>query len=226
MWKFFQNEGIKAARFDISRQQFMVRQCRAGQSVLNIGVGDGTSEQLALARGIDVYSLDPDAKAIARLREALSLGEKAQVGYAQNMPFESEQFDVVIMAEVIEHLEDETLHKSLEEVLRVLKPKWGLILSTPYRENLEAAKVFCPYCEKKFHPYGHVQSFDKARLLDLLQSLGYHPVRVKLTTFVRWYPLSPTRIIRSAVRLLLARFGDPIADPRLVAWAYKPVGGA
>lgn len=222
LWSFYQNEGIHMGRFSVPRQHYMLKQCRRGQSVLNIGVGAGTLERLALERGIDIHSLDPDVSTVIRLQNTLQMGDKARVGYSQDIPFETNRFDVVIMAEVIEHLEQDILEQSLREVLRVLKPSGYLVASTPYRENLEANQVLCPYCLNKYHQRGHVQSFDKPRLKGLLAEAGYHPVRLKVTTFVQWSPPHPMRLLKSAARLLLAHLGEPIADPHLVAKAYKP----
>ena len=222
LWRFYQNEGIGIGRFSAPRQHYMLKQCRRGQAVLNIGVGAAILERLALERGIDVHSLDPDESTIRRLQATLQMGDKALVGYSQDIPFETNKFDVVIMAEVIEHLEQDILERSLREVLRVLKPCGYLVASTPYRENLEANQVLCPYCMKQYHCCGHVQTFDKPRLRSLLAEAGYYPIRLKVTTFVQWSPPHPVRLLKSAARLLLAHLGEPIADPHLIAKAYKP----
>ena len=52
------------------------------------------------------------------------------------MPFEDAQFDIVVMCEVVERLDDEILSKALLEVWRVLKQGGFLLASTPYREDL------------------------------------------------------------------------------------------
>ncbi len=49
-----------------------------------------------------------------------------QNGYAENMPYENEKFDLVIMEDVLEHVADP--EKVMDECYRVLKPK-GIILA-------------------------------------------------------------------------------------------------
>lgn len=107
----------------------------------------------------EVYALDPIEKALVSLRERLQLGNKAQVGYGQNIPFESNFFDVVVVSEVLEHLSPEIMHATLSEIHRVLR-KGGLLLGTvPARENYHQKIVVCPYCAKIFHRWGHLQTF-------------------------------------------------------------------
>lgn len=42
-------------------------------------------------------------------------------GDISNMPFKNSSFDTVFATELLEHLDDETLSKGLDEILRVLK---------------------------------------------------------------------------------------------------------
>lgn len=168
IWEHFQNEGIDSFSESRGRLEYLVRKIAPGSRVLNIGVGNGMFERLAKGKKVDVWSLDPSERAIARLRQELSLGEKAQVGYSQNMPFADEHFDVVVMSEVLEHLDDEVLEATLQEVYRVLRPD-GLFLGTvPARERLADSNVVCPHCAQQFHRWGHRQSFDKGRLSQVL----------------------------------------------------------
>jgi SAM-dependent methyltransferase len=135
---------------------------------LNVGVGGGAFEEIGLEIGLDVFSLDPDAESIARLNRRPESNEKAKVGYLQSVPFASGQFDVVVVSEVLEHLSDEVLQKSIDEIHRVLSPG-GLVAGTvPAREVLSEQLVVCPYCGEKFHRKGHLQSFGEQKLNDLL----------------------------------------------------------
>lgn len=170
IWDFFQNEGIESFSQSRGRQEFLVRRIADGMRVLNIGVGDGSLETLACAKRLDVWSLDPSERAIEHLRGRLNHGEKAQVGYSQKMPFPDEHFDCVVMTEVLEHLDDETLDASLAEVCRVLRVNGLFIGTVPARERLANQRVVCPQCGCQFHRWGHKRRFDTDTLTSVLRT--------------------------------------------------------
>jgi ubiquinone/menaquinone biosynthesis C-methylase UbiE len=113
--------------------------------------------------------LDPSRRSIERLREKLGLGDAAQVGYADALPFADGGFDRVIMAEVLEHLDDDTLVAALGEVARVVCPTGKFIGTVPADEDLRSQVAICPDCGKRFHRWGHVQSFSDDRLRAVLR---------------------------------------------------------
>ncbi len=184
IWELYQNDsalklvGCK----DHGRVAFIARHVPASASVLNIGVGVGTLERMLTASGNDIYSLDPSQTSINRLRTELHLGDKAKVGRAEEIPFAARSFDCVIMTEVLEHLTDETLARALDEVRRVLKPNGTFLGSVPADEDLADNLVVCPNCAERFHRWGHVQSFDMARLSSLLAD-KFHGANVKRVVF-------------------------------------------
>lgn len=167
IWDHFQSHS-EAASFknNNSRLVYLAKTIfPSDKRVLNIGVGNGLLEELLQSRGLDVFSLDPSEKAIVSLRNRLGLAESsAKTGYSQSIPFGDGVFDVVFMSEVIEHLDNEVLDKTLAEVLRVLAPSGRYIGTVPADEDLEENEVVCPDCGKVFHRWGHVQSFTKHRL--------------------------------------------------------------
>lgn len=99
-----------------------------GLSVLEIGGGIGEFSRCMKARGIKVTFVDMNKHNVLK---AKSLGVKAHqldVNFGL-YPFRNEQFDGVVMLDVIEHVvKAEFL---LEETCRVMKPGGFFILSTP-----------------------------------------------------------------------------------------------
>lgn len=169
IWDHFQNEGADSFAQSQGRLEFLARRLRPGVRALNIGVGNGALERMAVRKGVDIWSLDPSDRAIASLRKELRLGEKAQAGFCQSMPFPDAHFDVVMMSEVLEHLDDEVFEATLAEVRRVLRPGGRFIGTVPAREKLEDSIVICPHCGVQFHRWGHKRSFDVGSLTGALQ---------------------------------------------------------
>lgn len=138
------------------------------KKVLDIGVGRGTLISILTEKDCQVFCLDPSETSIHTLQADLGLGDRARVGYAQNIPFEDHSFDYVVMTEVLEHLSDEVLIETIREVRRVLVPGGMFVGSVPADENLIDSLVICPDCGKRFHRWGHMQSFSQQRLQGIL----------------------------------------------------------
>jgi SAM-dependent methyltransferase len=168
LWAHYQTEHTEVFAASRARLRFLIQRAERlthGRSLLNIGCGDGYLEQTAQQRKWNVVSVDPDAKSAERLR---ALGLDARCGTIQALPLQQQSVDVVICTEVFEHLTPQVLDAGLDQVRRVLKPGGLLIGTVPYRENLAENQVFCPDCKKRFHRWGHEQSFDEAAITALL----------------------------------------------------------
>lgn len=147
-------------------------------------------ENILTKQGCKVYSLDPSVAAIEKLRKILGMDDlTAKVGYSENIPFGDNTFNVVIMSEVIEHLTDEIISKTFQEVHRVLVPGGRYIGTVPADENLKENEAVCPDCGKVFHRWGHVQSFTGNRLISFLQPTFVN-VYVKRFYFGSWATLN------------------------------------
>lgn len=166
IWDYYQNNddiGNFAFNAD-TRYRFIADRVSAEKKALNIGVGRGGLEALLLEKGVDVYCLDPSSDSINAIRKRFGVGERAQAGYSQKMPFTDGAFDVVIMSEVLEHLSDDVLLKTIDEIKRVLRAGGVFIGTVPADENLKDSLVVCPCCGNSFHRWGHVQSFSQDRI--------------------------------------------------------------
>ena len=98
--------------------------------LLDIGCGTGKNIESFSTLG-KVWGIDYSEQAIKFCRtrglQNIILAE------AGNIPFCSESFDVITMLDVLEHLEED---KTLEEVVRILKPKGLLIVTVPAYQSL------------------------------------------------------------------------------------------
>ena len=138
-------------------------------NILNVGVGNGQLEKFLNEQGFNIYSLDPSENAIDALVEHHNFpADHAYTGSAADMSFSSAFFDFIVMSEVLEHLDDVTLHKALSELQRTLKPGGYFIGTCPDNEDLVLNSFTCPYCSKYSHRVGHIHSFTTQTLAILL----------------------------------------------------------
>ena len=95
-----------------------------------------------------------------------------------SFPYPDQEFDLVIFAEIIEHLLNDPC-KVLREIKRVLKPNGTLILTTPNVARLEnvtrltsGTNIYDPY--SGYGPYGrHNREYNRHELLTLLGHEGF-----------------------------------------------------
>lgn len=224
IWDHFQNEGIQSFGGAYPRLEYLARRLRPKERVLNIGIGSGAFEQIALNRGIEIWALDPNERAVAALRERLGLGERVQQGRSQSLPFDDDQFDAVVMSEVLEHLDERIRDNSLAEVKRVLKSGGRLIGTVPARERLEDSHVVCPNCEHHFHRWGHQAAFDLESMNSVLS--GYFEVeRVEECFFNEWHSAPWRRRLGGLIKKFLSWRGlGPYGTARNIFFIARKSG--
>lgn len=162
IWDYWQNTDIKAFTSNTGRLNYVGKLVTntGKRKVLTIGVGDLYLEKILLRDGIDLYVMDPSEASISSAHDVLHMdSNRAIVGYSQDMPFEADSFDVIVMSEVLEHLDDDVLARTIHELYRVLRKGGQFIGTVPFNEDLK--EIMCPYCSSVFHRVGHVRSFDQ-----------------------------------------------------------------
>ncbi|MDD5557055.1 MAG: class I SAM-dependent methyltransferase [bacterium] len=219
IWEYYQSEAPEVFEGSVGRLRHLARRVESGK-VLNIGVGAGVFERIALDRGLDVHSIDPSERAVESLRERLGMGGKAKVGAADRIPFPDASFDAVVVSELIEHLPDEVLARAIDEIGRVLIPGGMLAGTVPACENLAEQRVVCPRCGERFHRWGHVQSFDPGRLRTLLAS-RFRVEEISRRPFFHWGRLNWKGRIIAAAKLSLSRLGVRGAGESIVFIARR-----
>lgn len=101
-------------------------------TLLDVGCGAGynlikAQEEL----NCSCFGVDPDpgGHGVGRYDYNENNDLNIQQGFAENIPFEDNKFDVVICSHVLEHVEDKT--RTLQEINRVLKDDGTLIIGMP-----------------------------------------------------------------------------------------------
>jgi len=151
--------------------------------VLDVGCYNGFLSKKILDKGNEVFGLDIAKEA---LKKASLLGIKTkQADLEDKFPFSSGFFDVVVAAEIIEHLKD--TDSFLKEIYRVLKPEGYLVLSTSNLVSFGRRIMYLlgkdGYHEASFsYPpkaAGHLRYFNKDLLLGLIKK---HNFKISLFT--------------------------------------------
>ena len=109
-----------------------------GLKALDVGCGGGFTCEFMAKRGVIVSGIDPVINSIQVAQEhASKSGIKIDYrqGFAENLPFDDNSFDIVTCVDVLEHVAD--LNKVISEINRVLKPN-GLFLFDTINRNFKS----------------------------------------------------------------------------------------
>jgi len=111
----------------------------AGLQVLDLGCGMGTFAIEAARLGARATGIDPAPAAVSAALQ-VAHGERSQASFVQAdaaaLPVASGSADVVLAADVTEHLDDATLALVLGEAFRALRTGGRMVLYTPERRHL------------------------------------------------------------------------------------------
>ena len=120
------------------------------ESILDIGCGNGiiTNE---LAEHYHICGVDISAEALKQVK-----AETLQAS-ADSIPVRDRSWDMVFSSEMLEHLPDDVLERTIHEITRITRKY--VFITVPNRELLEARWIRCPKCGNTFHIYGHLHSF-------------------------------------------------------------------
>lgn len=119
-----------------------------GRKLLDLGCGDGADLKLLESRGAEVYGLDASKEMINFAKQKLP-NANLKVGLFENIPFDSNLFDVVVSKYALQASYD--LGVAFKEISRTLKSDgiFVCLVTHPLRQFLEKKKKGKDYFKKE-----------------------------------------------------------------------------
>jgi ubiquinone/menaquinone biosynthesis C-methylase UbiE len=154
-------------------------------NILNIGFGSGNLEKIYFStkKNFSWNGIDISRESVIRALKKYPKG-KFEIGNITNIKNKDNQFDYVIVLEVLEHIRPRFTLKALGEILRVLKPEGKLIFSVPLNEKLEEM------ISKGENPNAHVRVYTRSLIKAELSIAGFKILKEKiLFAFNKYYKI-------------------------------------
>lgn len=160
-----------------------------GDAVLDFGCGTGRimKKMKELSPKSKFTGVDVSETAINIAKKKHIWANFYSVQDGDKFPFKKNSFDLILAADVIEHVYN-TKH-TLSELHRVLKRDGKIIVTTPYYGFIKNLLIIALDFDNIFDPAGpHIRFFSKKSLFSLLGSIGLKIIQHGY--FGRFYPIS------------------------------------
>src|ERR1700743_3078505 len=134
--------------------------------VLELGAGDGSILKLLVEKNFapEYHAVELSASGVERIKERnIASIKSVQVFDGYHLPFGDDEFDLVILSHVLEHVEHERL--LLRELRRVAK---RCLIEVPIDYRFGVDKRI-----KHFLAYGHINMYTPSSLRYLLRTEGF-----------------------------------------------------
>jgi 2-polyprenyl-3-methyl-5-hydroxy-6-metoxy-1,4-benzoquinol methylase len=180
----------------VARYQVVIDCVESAAQVLEIGSGDGRLTASLAESSAKVVGIEIDNIAVRLAASALQPMENCVIAQADcyRLPFLAEKFDVVVMADVIEHLDKP--EAALAEVARVLKSDGTLILTTP---KWRPDRVWDVY---------HVHEYTPSEITNCLKNF-FECVKISYFWPLFWSNVYSTKIGWRILRVYARYFTNP-----------------
>ena len=151
--------------------------------LLDFGCGSGHFLKMAAAFGLDSVGVDRSAarRKIAGFEIANDLSEI------------DDDFDIITMFEVLEHLDDPL--DLLASLTKRLRPNGMFVVEVP--DCTGVSEITSEYDYRKIHPLDHINAFEPRTLVDMLHRVGLHPI-AKPPAYVTTDPIRVVKDIAKA----------------------------
>lgn len=194
LWEYYQNDNSGVFSGTHDRHKKVAKEVKkiipAHSKVLEIGFGDGYLLK-KLSRDYDCSGADISLDLVEKMRQKIPAIKFSLIANSI-LPYQEKQFDCFIASEVMEHMSNEELSICIREIKRILKHDGYAVITVPAEENLKENECFCPYCNKRFHKWGHKQSWNIKKIKQVFSdfdsiSVKDYFVRYEGNDFLEWF---------------------------------------
>lgn len=179
-WDVFGNINPVTPWFSVKSRDWLLKEIlkiskdmvtpKAKLRILDMGSGSGEFINfIKLKTDFECYGIDLSEERIKIAKKDFS-GVKFDIGSLSKTNFEDGFFDIIVSTQTIEHLMDEDLKPSFDEMYRILNVGGKALITTRFEEDLSVKKKVCPDCLAIFKHSQHLQSFSMNSIQELLES--------------------------------------------------------
>lgn len=159
-----------------SLEQTLIRlELRSGESILDVGCGTGAllSMLSASASGVNLSGVDPVSEMLDIARQKLGSAAVLKQGFAENLPFTSQKFDLVISTNAFHYFRNPV--RALEEMGRVLS-EGGRIVITDWCGDY----LICRLCDPllRILSSAHNRTYGDKQCRRFFQQAGFTGVQI------------------------------------------------
>ena len=137
--------------------------------ILDVGCGKGWVADHYTANNWQVISMDISLTNPQKVAEKYKSNHQSLVADAFHLPIQPNTIDVIIAAEIMEHVQDPKVF--MERLVIALKPGGQLLITTPYNEDI--AYHLCVHCNRPTPAHAHLHRFNEQNIKPLLPA-GTH----------------------------------------------------
>ena len=163
------------------------------KTALDYGCGPGFLIPHLLSQKLQVSAAEFSPRSLELVRYKFGSDPNFEGAFEpQDFIRDGKVFDLIMVVEIIEHLDDKMLEKCIETVKALLGRGAVAIFTTPNEEDLTKSYVYCPEGDVVFHRWQHVRSWSKDSLTSFLQAHDLSVVDAFTTNFSSYKTASPS----------------------------------
>jgi 2-polyprenyl-3-methyl-5-hydroxy-6-metoxy-1,4-benzoquinol methylase len=158
----------------------LIKPALKNNRLLDIGAGTGAFLDHCKRKGVDVYGIEPDAdaRAIAQVNYGLNLQEEPSIAQ-----FKSEQFSVITMWHVLEHVSE--LNQRVAELRRLLTDDGRIYIAVPNHKSSDAKYYGASWAA--YDVPRHLYHFEQKTIQHLFEKHKLHLEKVIPMKFDAFY---------------------------------------